>query len=97
MENIRQVLEDAAQTFLSAANTITNERRREAEKVGGTSHFEYRFIGRISLAGFSSISSFPILLRFISVSNRTFFLQLRGLSNLNRSSRRYRQRMVVTR
>jgi len=33
MENIRQVLEDAAQTFLSAANTITNERRREAEKV----------------------------------------------------------------
>ncbi|CAF2367795.1 unnamed protein product [Rotaria sp. Silwood2] len=33
MENIRQVLEDAAQIFLSAANTITNERRREAEKV----------------------------------------------------------------
>ncbi len=33
MENIRQVLEDAAQTFLSPANTITNERRREAEKV----------------------------------------------------------------
>ncbi|UJR16295.1 hypothetical protein I4U23_003201 [Adineta vaga] len=33
MENVRQVLEDAAQTFLSAANTITNERRREAEKV----------------------------------------------------------------
>jgi hypothetical protein len=33
MENIRHVLEDAAQTFLSAANTITNERRREAEKV----------------------------------------------------------------
>ena len=33
MDNIRQVLEDAAQTFLSAANTITNERRREAEKV----------------------------------------------------------------
>ncbi len=33
MDNIRHVLEDAAQTFLSAANTITNERRREAEKV----------------------------------------------------------------
>ncbi|CAF0801967.1 unnamed protein product [Adineta ricciae] len=33
MENIRQVLEDAAQVFLSAANTITNERRREAEKI----------------------------------------------------------------
>ncbi|CAF1095043.1 unnamed protein product [Rotaria sordida] len=33
MENIRQVLEDAAQIFLSAAHTITNERRREAEKV----------------------------------------------------------------
>jgi len=33
MENVRQVLEEAAQTFLSAANTITNERRREAEKV----------------------------------------------------------------
>ena len=33
MENIRQWLEDAAQTFLSPANTITNDRRREAEKV----------------------------------------------------------------
>ena len=33
LENIRHVLEDAAQTFLSAANTITTERRREAEKV----------------------------------------------------------------
>lgn len=33
MENIRQVLEDAAQVFLSPANSITNERRREAEKV----------------------------------------------------------------
>lgn len=33
MENIRQVLENAAQIFLSPANTITNDRRREAEKV----------------------------------------------------------------
>lgn len=33
MENIRQWLEDAAQTFLSPANTIANDRRREAEKV----------------------------------------------------------------
>ena len=33
MENVRQWLEDAAQTFLSPANSITNDRRREAEKV----------------------------------------------------------------
>ena len=33
MGSIRQVLENAAQVFLSPANTITNDRRREAEKV----------------------------------------------------------------
>ena len=33
MKSICQILEDAAQIFLSPANSITNGRRREAEKV----------------------------------------------------------------
>ncbi len=59
MENIRQVLEDAAQTFLSAANTITNERRREAEKV--LWKFHLNILHCIDFfSGFSAISSFTI-------------------------------------
>ncbi len=60
MENIRQVLEDAAQTFLSAANTITNERRREAEKV--IENFLLNIFNRnlFFLLGFFTISSFTI-------------------------------------
>lgn len=48
MEGIRQVLEDAAQTFLSAANTITNERRREAEKVSYICYFDFVVILGVS-------------------------------------------------
>jgi hypothetical protein len=67
MENIRQVLEDAAQTFLSAANTITNERRREAEKVFIIFFFSSSLFS--FLLGFFTISSFTIFTRLISLFN----------------------------
>jgi hypothetical protein len=62
MENIRHVLEDAAQTFLSAANTITNERRREAEKV----------IKNFELNIFSLQSIFSFLRFFYNFVDRNF-------------------------
>lgn len=97
MENIRQVLEDAAQTFLSAANTITNERRREAEKVSWVQKRIDTYFQIVLLIGFSPISSFTIFTWPISIFNRTFIIKLCCLSNTNCTSRRYRQRMVVVR
>ena len=74
LENIRQVLEDAAQTFLSAANTITSERRREAEKV----RLDFFLIDLIDNCGYFlpsgvlAISSFAILSRSVLVFDRAF-------------------------